>query len=162
MKLFELLFKTVDSYAPLISRLILGIAMFPHGAQKVLGWYGGHGFSATMKTLTESMQLPTVIAFLVIVAEFAGSIALVLGFLSRLAALGIGSVMIGAILTVHAAHGFFMNWSGKQEGEGFEYHLLAIGLALVVVIYGGGKASVDAMIARRCSARSLSPTEAGQ
>lgn len=132
----------------MIARLFLGVVMFPHGAQKVLGWFGGHGFSATMGMFTEKMHIPAPFAFLAIMAEFAGSIGLIIGFLSRVAAFGIGTVMVVAIVTVHAANGFFMNWAGNQKGEGFEYHLLAIGLAIVVMICGGGKASVDYAISR--------------
>lgn len=123
--------------------------MFPHGAQKMLGWFGGHGFSATMHAFTTMMHLPAVLAFLAILAEFAGSLGLITGLLSRISALGIGVNMVVAIVKVHAANGFFMNWSGHQKGEGIEYHLLAIGLALIVLIYGGGKWSLDRLIAKR-------------
>ena len=123
--------------------------MFPHGAQKALGWFGGNGFSGTMGFFTSQMHIPALFAFLAIAAEFAGSIALVTGFLSRIAAFGIAVVMAVAIVTVHFANGFFMNWYGNQKGEGFEYHLLAIGLALMVIISGPGKFSIDRLIARR-------------
>jgi putative oxidoreductase len=149
MKGLTFLFKTTDSTAPLIARLVLGVVMFPHGAQKTLGWFGGHGFSGTMSFFTGMMHIPVVFAFLAILAEFVGSLALIAGVLSRVAAFGIASVMTVAILTSHLANGFFMNWSGSQKGEGFEYHLLAIGLALVVLVHGAGKASLDALIARR-------------
>ena len=149
MKALQFLFKTKDSTAPLIARLALGLVMFPHGAQKMLGWFGGYGFSGTMGFFTEKMHIPAGFAFLAILAEFAGSLGLLVGALSRVAAFGIATVMAVAILTTHAANGFFMNWYGNQKGEGFEYHLLAIGLALVVMIHGAGKASVDAFIARR-------------
>lgn len=139
MKALQLLTKTNNSAAPLIARLILGIVMFPHGAQKMFGWFGGHGFSGTM-------HIPAAFAFLAILAEFAGSLGLIVGLFSRVAAFGIASVMTGAMLTVHVANGFFMNWSGSQEGEGYEYHLLAIGLALIVMIYGGGKAALDSVV----------------
>lgn len=146
MKAFEILLKTSHSSAPLIARVILGLVMFPHGAQKMLGWFGGHGFSATMNFFTGTMQIPAAFAFLAILAEFAGALGLIVGLFSRVAALGIASVMAVAILISHAAHGFFMNWSGSQGGEGFEYHLLALGLALIVMIHGGGKASLDSLI----------------
>ncbi len=123
--------------------------MFPHGAQKALGWFEGHGFSGTMNAFTQQMHIPAVFAFLVIAAEFAGSIALVIGFMGRLAAFGIGVVMAVAIVKVHSANGFFMNWMGNQKGEGFEYHLLALGLALIVIICGAGKWSVDRLVAQR-------------
>lgn len=126
----------------LILRLTLGIVMFPHGAQKLLGWFGGGGFSATMQGMT-GMGLPSVIVFLVIVAEFFGSLGLITGFLTRFSAFGIAIVMLGAVATVHAKVGFFMNWMGQQQGEGFEYHLLVLGIALALMIRGGGAYSVD-------------------
>ncbi|MGE0884863.1 MAG: DoxX family protein [Blastocatellales bacterium] len=142
------LFVTDKDILPLILRLTLGVVMFPHGAQKLLGWFGGYGFSGTMQGMT-SMGLPAVIVFLVIIAEFFGSLGLIAGFLTRFSAFGIATVMMGAIFTVHAKVGFFMNWSGNQAGEGFEYHLLVLGIALVLMIRGGGAASVDGMIAGR-------------
>lgn len=151
MKALQLLVKTNHNLAPLIARLTLGIVMFPHGAQKMLGWFGGHGFSGAMDHFTGTMHIPAVFAFLAILAEFAGSLGLIVGLFSRVAAFGIAANMVVAILMVHDANGFFMNWSGKQPGEGFEYHLLAIGLALIVMIYGGGKASLDAVIQRKLS-----------
>ena len=149
MKALQLLLNTGNSAAPLLARLALGVVMFPHGAQKVLGWFGGHGFSATMNAFTGPMHIPALFAFLAILAEFAGSLGLIVGLLSRVAALGIGTNMVVAILKVHGANGFFMNWFGNQKGEGFEYHLLAIGLALIVLFHGAGKASLDTLVARR-------------
>lgn len=146
MKALKLLCKTNNSFAPLLARLTLGIVMFPHGAQKVLGWFGGYGFSGTMHAFTQQMHIPMPLAVLAIAAEFLGSIGLVVGCLSRVAALGIATNMAVAILMVHRANGFFMNWYGNQKGEGFEYHLLAIGLALIVIIYGAGKVSIDAFV----------------
>jgi len=132
---------------PLVLRLTLAVVMFPHGAQKLLGWFGGHGFRGTMAFFTKS-GIPAPLAFLAIVAEFLGPIGLALGLLTRVAALGLGVVMLVAALTVHGKHGFFMNWYGTQPGEGYEYHLLALGIALALVIGGGGAWSVDALIAR--------------
>ena len=149
MKALQLLLKSDNSTAPLLARLTLGLVMFPHGAQKALGWFGGHGFDATMGYFTGTLHIPAVFAFLAIAAEFAGSLGLITGFLSRVSALGIAATMSVAIFMGHAANGFFMNWYGNQEGEGFEYHLLAIGLALVVLAAGGGKASVDGLLASR-------------
>jgi putative oxidoreductase len=140
------LIRTDNDLGALLARLTLGAVMFPHGAQKVLGWWGGHGLQATVTSFTEQMGLPGPVAGLVIAAEFLGSIGLILGFLSRLGALGIGAVMVGAIVKVHLAHGFFMNWFGTQAGEGFEYHLLAIGLALVVLVKGSGALSLDGLL----------------
>jgi putative oxidoreductase len=132
---------------PLVLRLTLAVVMFPHGAQKLLGWFGGHGFRGTMAFFTKS-GIPAPLAFLAIMAEFLGPIGLALGLLTRVAALGLGVVMLVAALTVHGKHGFFMNWYGTQPGEGYEYHLLALGIALALVIGGGGAWSLDALIAR--------------
>lgn len=133
---------TESDIGPTVARLAAGIVMFPHGAQKVLGWFGGGGFSGTMESFT-GMGLPWIVAFLVIIGEFFGSLGLIVGALSRLCAGGIAIIMLGAIFMAHAANGFFMNWSGNQQGEGFEYHLLMLGLLLIVLIKGGGAASVD-------------------
>lgn len=126
--------------------------MFPHGAQKVLGWFGGHGFSATMNSFTTQMHIPALFAFLAIAAEFAGAIGLVVGFLSRICAFGIAMNMLVAILMVHGANGFFINWSGQKKAEGYEYHLLALGLALIVILAGGGKWSIDSLLTRKYKA----------
>jgi len=140
--MFEKLIATNKDIIPLILRLTLGAVMFPHGAQKVLGWFGGGGFKATLQGMTET-GLPAAIVILVMIAEFLGSLGLIFGLLTRLGALGIISVMLGAIFMVHRQYGFFMNWMGKQAGEGFEYHLLAIGIAVVLLIKGGGALSID-------------------
>ena len=115
------LFATDDSIATAILRLVLGVVFFAHGAQKMLGWFGGFGFSGTMGFFTGTMHIPTLLAFLAIAAEFFGSLGLILGFLTRIAALGIATNMAVAIATVHRAVGFFMNWNGTQKGEGFEF-----------------------------------------
>ncbi|WP_305044530.1 DoxX family protein [Geoalkalibacter sp.] len=141
--MFSKLLHTENDYGALFVRLALGIVMFPHGAQKVLGWFGGYGFAGTMGFFTETLGLPYVVALLVVLAEFLGALGLIFGALTRIAALGIGSVMIGAIFMVHLPHGFFMNWSGNQAGEGFEFHLLAIGMSLALLIRGAGALSLD-------------------
>jgi putative oxidoreductase len=133
----------------LFQRVLLGLIMFPHGAQKLLGWFGGYGFSGTMGFFTDTMHIPAPIAFLVILGESVGAVGLVLGAGTRLAALGIVAVMLGAIFTTHMDFGFFMNWLGAQKGEGIEYHLLALALALPLVIRGGGLLSVDGALAQR-------------
>ncbi len=147
--MFARLLRTNNDITPLILRLFLGVVIFPHGAQKALGLFGGYGFSGTIGFFTQTMELPLVLALLVIAAEFLGSIGLITGFLTRLSAFGIASVMTGAIFMVHLPNGFFMNWSGKQAGEGFEFHLLAIGIALVLLITGGGGLSIDGLIAQK-------------
>jgi putative oxidoreductase len=151
--MFTKLLTTQDDYAPLVMRIILGVVFFPHGAQKVFGWFGGHGLEGTLNFFTQSAGLPLFLAILVIAAESLGAIGLVVGCLTRIAAFGIACVMIGAIFTVHLQYGFFMNWRGAQAGEGFEYHLLAIGLALALMITGGGKASVDRFLKQKFTNR---------
>jgi putative oxidoreductase len=124
-------------------RLILGSVMWVHGSQKMLGFFGGPGFSATVQGFREHLGLPQPVGALVVFMEFFGSLALILGLLGRVGAICVISVMVGAILLVHAQNGFFMNWYGKAPGEGFEYHLLAIGLALVPLAKGSGALSLD-------------------
>lgn len=147
--MIERILRTDASARSLYLRAVLGAVMLPHGAQKLLGTSGGFGFSATMDYFTGTVGLPWLIAFLVIVIESVGAVALIAGFATRLAALGIAAVMIGAALTTHLDHGFFMNWFGTAQGEGFEYHLLALGLALPLVTHGGGLASVDGWLVGR-------------
>jgi putative oxidoreductase len=143
------LLHTEDDLAALVVRLVLGIVIFPHGAQKVLGWFGGAGYAGTMQFLTAGLGIPAVLAFLAILAEFAGSLGLLVGFLGRIAAFGIGCNMVVAALLVHRPNGFFMNWTGQQAGEGFEFHLLALAMAIAVVIRGSGAVSIDGALAER-------------
>jgi putative oxidoreductase len=140
-------FATKPEFAMLYLRLLLAAVMFPHGAQKALGWFGGHGFNATMQSFTEQMHIPAVFAFLAITAEFFGSLALAIGLLTRLAAFGIGTTIAVAAFMVHASNGFFMNWSGQQKGEGFEYHVLVAAIALALMFKGGGRWALDSLVA---------------
>src|SRR5439155_22932332 len=126
---------------------------FAHGALEMLGWIGGFGFSGTMGFFTGTMHIPTLLAFLAIAAEFFGSLGLILGFLTRIAALGIATNMAVAIATVHRAVGFFMNWNGTQKGEGFEFHLLVLAIAGFLMIRGAGAVSVDRAIATASPSR---------
>lgn len=143
------LFSTDDSWAGAILRLTLGLVMLPHGAQKLLGMFGGVGFDGTMGYFTQKMGLPWIIGFLVIMGEFFGSLGLLAGLLTRFTAASFIVSMLGAIVTVHLPVGFFMNWSGQQQGEGYEYHLLVIGLAAALLVTGAGRGSVDKLIAER-------------
>jgi putative oxidoreductase len=145
----KMLFSTDDGWAGLILRLTLGLVMFPHGAQKLLGWYGGFGFNGTMGFFTEKMGMPWLIALLVIMGESFGSLLLMAGLLTRFAAASLAVIMLGAMTMVHLPHGFFMNWFGQQQGEGYEYHLLTIGIAAALVVVGAGKWSVDGAIGER-------------
>jgi putative oxidoreductase len=144
------LLHTQADWAGLILRLVLAFVIFPHGAQKVLGWFGGYGYAGTMQYFTKTVGLPTPIAFLGIAAEFVGPILLVAGFGTRVAALLIAAVMVGAILKVHRGTGFFMNWGGQHKPgqEGYEYHLLVIAIAAALLVTGGGAFSIDGLLAR--------------
>jgi len=140
------LFQTNDKFSYWVPRVILGCVILPHGAQKLFGWFGGFGFTNTMTYFTQTAGLPWIIAFLIIMGESLGSLGLIVGFLTRLSALGLICIMVGAITTVHTPNGFFMNWFSKNAGEGFEYHLLVIGMSIPLLISGGGKYSVDMLI----------------
>ena len=151
------LFATDDNTATAILRLVLGVVFFAHGAQKMLGWFGGFGFSGTMGFFTGTMHIPAPLAFLAIAAEFFGGLGLILGFLTRIAAFGIAVNMVVAIGTVHSAFGFFMNWSGTQKGEGFEYHLLVLAITVFLMIRGAGAFSIDRAIAVASHSRTAQP-----
>src|SRR6185295_13816876 len=147
--MFRKLITTDDNPATLILRLVLGVVFFAHGAQKLLGWFGGPGFSGTMGMFTGYLHIPAPFAFLAIAAEFFGGLGLILGFLTRIAAFGITINMVVAIAMVHSSFGFFMNWSGTQKGEGFEYHLLTLAVTSFLMIRGAGAFSVDRAIQPR-------------
>ena len=134
-----------------IARILLGIIFFGHGAQKMLGWFGGPGLANSMRAFTEHLHLPSTLAFLVIAGELFSGIGLIVGLFSRIAALVIALTMVGAIATVHFRFGLFLNWFGNQKGHGIEYHLLAIALALVVVVKGAGAISVDRLVYKHTS-----------
>jgi putative oxidoreductase len=137
---------TDSDWALTIARMILGIIFFAHGAQKVFGWFGGPGLRKTMRHLTELLGLPPIMAFAAVGAEFVGGVALILGFLARISALGIVVNMLAAIFMVHGKYGLFMNWFGDRKGHGIEYHLLAIALAIVIIANGAGAISLDGLL----------------
>lgn len=141
--MFQRLFATRDDLTLTVVRLVLGIIFFVHGAQLALGWFGGYGYAGSMHFFTQGMGIPAPFAFLAIVTQFLGGIGLLLGFLTRLAAFLIAINMLVAIFTVHIHVGFFMNWYGAQKGEGYEYHLLALALCLILFVKGAGAISVD-------------------
>lgn len=143
------LLNTDDAWTGFILRLTLGLVMFPHGAQKLLGWFGGFGFDGTMGFFTQKMMMPKLIAVLVIIGESFGSLSLLAGLLTRFTAASLAVIMLGAIALVHLQYGFFMNWFGQQQGEGYEYHLLVIGIAAALLVTGGGRWSIDREIAKR-------------
>ena len=142
-------FTTSGGLSSTVLRLTLAGVLFPHGAQKLMGWFGGSGFEGTRSFLTTQVGLPDFVAVAIILLEFFGPILLLLGLLTRPVALATVGLMIGAIATVHWPYGFFMNWTGAQPGEGFEYHLLAIAIGLALVIQGGGSLSIDARVSER-------------
>ncbi len=127
--------RSAVDWALLVARVIVGVIFMAHGSQKLLGAFGGPGLSAIV-------QLMGPLGYLVSIGEFFGGLGLIFGFLSRFSAASIILIMLGAIITVHAQFGFFMNWAGNQAGEGFEYHLLAIGALLPIVIAGPGRFAV--------------------
>jgi putative oxidoreductase len=137
---------TDDDYMLMQSRVVLGVIFFAHGAQKVFGWFGGPGFDQTVRMFVQGMGIPAFFAVLAILAEFLGGIGLLIGLLSRIAAFGIAVNMVVAVLVVHAQNGLFMNWLGNQRGEGFEFHLLALAMALVVLVRGAGAWSLDRVL----------------
>ena len=153
--MFRKLIATHNDIATTILRLALGVIFFAHGAQKTLGWFGGYGFAGTMGFFTGAMHIPTVFAFLAIAAEFLGGLGLIFGLLTRVAAFGIFCDMIVAVALVHARFGFFMNWTGAQKGEGYEYHLLLLATTAFLMIRGAGAASVDRLLSSRADNRTI-------
>lgn len=145
--MWKKILKTNDDTIALVLRLALGIVFFPHGMQKLLGWFGGYGFEGTMGFFTAKLGVPAVFAFLAIMAEGLGSLGLIAGLGTRVAAFGISVNMAVAVLMLHLQNGFFMNWFGNQKGEGYEFHLLVIGIGIALMIAGGGKWSLDRAIA---------------
>jgi putative oxidoreductase len=141
--LFQHLIHTEARATPAIARLAAAIIMLPHALQKAFGWFGGQGLSGSFEGFTKHVGLPGPLAFLAILAEIGGTLLLLFGVLTRVGALAVMAVMFGAIFAVHMPNGFFMNWTGQQAGEGFEYHLLMIALLVVPLIDGGGKVSID-------------------
>jgi putative oxidoreductase len=142
------LLSTSDSRALTFLRIVLGAVMLPHGLQKTVGWFGGYGFDATMGYFG-TLGIPALFAFLAIAAESAGAIALITGFATRIAAFGVGVTITVAALMAHLQNGFFMNWSGQQKGEGFEYHIVLVAISLVLMAGGAGRYSLDRLFARR-------------
>jgi putative oxidoreductase len=151
--MLQKLMGTDRSRAGALLRLVLGAVFFAHGAQKMLGWFGGYGFQGTLGFLTGVLHIPTPLAVLAILAEFLGGLGLIVGLLTRVAAFGIGVNMLVALFAVHAANGFFMNWSGTQKGEGYEYHLLVLAIVAYLLIRGAGAFSVDGALTTRPAKR---------
>jgi putative oxidoreductase len=142
-------FATSPSKVVTFQRLVLAAVIGAHGAQKLLGAFGGWGFDGTVHWFTQDLGAPWLVAVLVILSDSLGMLALAAGFLTRFVAAGAALTMLGAIVLVHAQNGFFMNWAGAPHGEGYELHLLALALALPLVVTGGGAWSLDGILARR-------------
>ncbi len=149
MRILDRLVDTGPEVHLTLCRLILGGVMFAHSTQKLLGWFGGAGLTNTIESFRDQLGLPMIVGVLAVFAEFVGALGLVVGFLGRAAAACILTVMVGAILLVHMENGFFMNWFGRNTGEGFEYHLLAIGLAIPILARGSGAFSIDQWLLRQ-------------
>ncbi len=144
----KLIFQTNDSWAPTIMRIFLGVVVFAHGAQKLLGWFGGYGFNGTMEYFTETVALPWLVGFLIIMLESLGALALMLGLGTRVLAISLSFLAIGIIFTTHVQYGFFMNWFNSQGGEGYEYFLLWLGISIGLVFTGGGKYALDSLFVK--------------
>lgn len=147
--MWKKLINTNNDFATTVIRIMLGVVFFPHGMQKLIGWYGGYGFTGSMGFFTDTLHIPAIFAFLAIMAEGLGSLGLITGLLTRVAAFGIGVNMVVAVYMLHWQNGFFMNWFGQQKGEGFEFHLLVIAMAIALIIKGGGALSVDRVLAEK-------------
>lgn len=143
----QIVFTEAHAAGP-IARMVLGGVMLAHGLQKALGWFGGKGFIETLDGFV-LQGIPYALGVLVIAGETLGAVAVILGFLGRFMAAAQIIILAGAIYKVAGAHGFFMNWTGMKEGEGFEFHLLAIGLGLIVLVMGSGSLSIDRWLTRR-------------
>ena len=146
--LLEKILVTDDSSSLLVARLALALVIFPHGAQKALGWFGGFGFWPTLGFFGQ-LGIPVWLAALAIASEFLGAIFLFFGLFTRIAAFGILCNMLVAVLMIHKQFGFFMNWSGAQSGEGIEFHLLAMALASLILVGGAGRNSIDRELYRK-------------
>lgn len=146
--MWQKIIRTDDDKVLTLLRVALGIVVFPHGAQKLLGWFGGFGYTGTMGFLTGMMHIPYPLALLVIAAEFFGALGLIVGFLGRIAAFGIAVNFIVVMFLVHLPNGFFMNWTGQQKGEGYEFFILLIAMAIAILIRGSGAWSIDRLLWR--------------
>lgn len=148
--MYKILSTNPNNYSAFIARIALAITLFPHGAQKLLGWFGGGGFTGTMEFMTGKAGLPWIIGFIFILIEFFAPLLLLFGLYTRFAAATLLLSFIGVFSTDAIHNGFFMNWQGVSgQGEGIEYFVLLFGLIIVSLIAGGGKASVDSIMTKK-------------
>ena len=145
---------TDGDWAMAIARIVLGVVFFAHGAQKMLGWFGGAGLQITVRMFREHLHIPAPLAVLAVAAEFLGGLGLIVGLFSRVDALAIAVVMCVALFAVHRKFGFFMDWYGDKKGHGIEYHILVLTLALLVMFKGAGALSLDHALSRHLGAQS--------
>lgn len=157
MKQLSVIFNTRDHISGLVLRVTAALVILPHGCQLLFGWFGGMGYAAAMNYFKQTEGLPVMIGFLVILLQFAGSLLILLGTLTRLVSAAMIFLFLGMIVTSHWQHGFFMNWMGTGAGEGFEFHLLVIGLCLSLVMNGAGVYSIDAWLSKKWMQKDLSP-----
>lgn len=143
------LLRTENDLSAFLLRLTLALVLFPHGAQKVLGWFGGQGLGPTLQHFQGDLGIPLLFGIVAIAAEFLGSISLLIGFLTRVVAFVVAVEMIVAVYLLHLDFGFFMNWMGEQKGEGFAYHILILGMCLALMLKGGGIWSIDRVLNAR-------------
>lgn len=153
MKQLSIFYKTGDHISGLILRITLAIVMLPHGCQLLFGWFGGFGFTGSMNYFTQVEGLPWVAGFVVILLQFLGALFILFGFMGRIIAFAMTVLFIGMVITTHWQYGFFMNWMGNQGGEGFEFHILAIGLSLALLANGSGAYSFDSLLTKRITSK---------
>ena len=141
LSMIQKLLQTDADYVCTFLRTIAGIIIFPYGMQKLLGWFDGVGIKGTLEQMTVR-KITQFIGWLIIIGQSLGSIALIFGFLGRIAAGGLFIIFVGALI-VHLPDGWSMNWFGTKKGEGIEYHVLLLSLLLIVIVRGSGAMSID-------------------
>jgi putative oxidoreductase len=140
-------FDATDLVAPLMLRIPLGLIFMAHGSQKLLGLFGGKGLTATFASFERDLGIPAIFTLLAIIAEFGGGFGILTGFPTRLSAAGISAVMLVAIYKIHWAHGFFLNMGCLPgRGHGIEYCVALLGMALYLMIAGGGRWCLDRLV----------------
>ncbi len=129
-----------------VLRLALGIVFFAHGAQKVMGWFGGYGLAGTAGAFKNYMKIPAPLTYAASFTEFLGSIFIIAGFITRLSALGLLINMIVAIFKVHVKSGFFLSSGEPNKGNGYEFNLALATMSIVLILTGAGQYSLDSIL----------------